>query len=150
MGWWKDLFRYRDERHELIQLEHELDRNSELFREETAGMKPRSDEYQQLLSKFAHEANFLIARIKEIKTDRALRKAGYWEVAVPSRPFTGEPDTDVWEWDSDHDRYYLTDAALSTIRKETHQEWEMATKPLLSWGAIIISVAALIVSALKP
>jgi hypothetical protein len=93
MGWWKDLFRYRDERHELIQLEHELDRNSELFREETAGMKPRSDEYQQLLSKFAHEANFLIARIKEIKTDRALRKAGYWEVAVPSRPFTGEPDT---------------------------------------------------------
>lgn len=150
MDWVKTLFQHRNDRHELIQLTYQLEYLSRQFVEKTAGLKAKSSEYQDMLSLFAHESEVVAARIGQIETDRTLRRAYRWRIPMPHRPYAEGEDSDFWQWNAFHGRYYLTDQAMSIIRKEAYQEWEMATKPWLSWGAIAISTAALIVAALKP
>jgi hypothetical protein len=150
MGWLKNLKRFRDERHQLIQLRHGIDRAEQSFREKVEGLKHADEEYQYHLGEFFHELDMLRAEIGEIETAQMQRSASEWRVPIPARPFRKEEATDLWEWHDPHERYYLSENGLSRLRREVYQEWEMWSKPWLSWAAIAISLFSLAISVLKP
>lgn len=113
-------------------------------------MKRRSHEYQEAISEFFHDLDEISSEIAEIETKQMLRRAKKWRIPVPPRPFRDKEISDSWEWHDVHAMFYLKDTAISRIRKEVYQEWEMWSKPWLSWMAILISVTSLAVSVFKP
>lgn len=144
MSWIKELLRDRDERHQLIQLGHEIEKNAQDFRESSAGLKRNSNEYHELISELDNERRLLDAEIAEIETERMLRKAHFWRVPVPRYPMDDSEQDDNWRWHSVYGRYFLSVKALRDLRREIYQEREMWTRPYLSWTALVISVISLL------
>lgn len=149
MGWLAEMVKYRDERLELVQLRYAIEDSFARFSEQTAGLRKRSDEYQKLLAEYSHFGDDTYAQISRIETAQAMRRARHWRVPVPQQPLGEDQESETWEWHSAHGRYYLTDTAISRLRREAYQEWEMWSKPWLSWGAILISVTSLVISVLR-
>ncbi|MFI0843522.1 hypothetical protein [Mesorhizobium sp. IMUNJ 23232] len=148
MGWLESLLRYRNERDELIRLRHGLEYNNATFKEKTADLSKRSQEYRDAVNEGANEHYLMSAEIAEIETAQMLRKAARWRIHVPLRP-TNEDDTEMWEWNVIHGRHYLSEKAMMQIRRDAYQEFEMRSKPWLSWMAILISIISLVVSVLR-
>ena len=145
MGWLWHLKRNSDDRQKLVQLQGELDDISKQFRTDTDHLKTNSDEYRAALGAYGNDLGLVIAQIRAIETEQMLRKTTRWRVPVPMRPYNME-ETEYWEWHQLHGRYYLTDIGLSRLQREVYHEWEMWSKPWLSWTAIAISVVSLIVA----
>jgi hypothetical protein len=150
VGWLTELKRDNEAKHQIFQLQCELEDTSKAMQARTAGMKTGSDEYRQTLAEFSNDASLIIAAMKQIQTDRMLDRASRWNVAYPSPPFGTDDDTDMWAWHPVHGRHYLTDEGLSHLRREVYREWEMWSRPWLSWGAIAISIVSLLVAIFKP
>lgn len=149
MGWWGDLLENNTERQAIVQLNYEIQRLSERYTADTANLKFRSNEWQEVFSRFVHEVDTIGASIAQIETEQMIRRAERWRVPIPMRPYGSEESTEIWIWHAPHARHYLSNVALSKYRREVYQEWEMWSKPWLSWGAIIISVISLIVAVTK-
>lgn len=73
MGLIGDLLRYRDERHQIIQLWHHLEHLQERFKERTAGVRARSDEFQLALADYGADLELTLADIAELETRQTLR-----------------------------------------------------------------------------
>ena len=98
VGWFEDIKRYRDERHEIIQLRYEIRRLGDEFKKKSEGMKRRSQEFQILLSEYSAEASFSQSRIEELETVQLVRRAIKWGVPIPTRPYQEEKEDDeFWE-----------------------------------------------------
>ncbi|TBB05136.1 hypothetical protein ELH55_01490 [Rhizobium ruizarguesonis] len=147
MSWLVGLKRYRDERDTLIQLRHDVGHLEDELFESTRGVS--AEDYQYRLADYFHQMETLTAAIAEIETNRVRRRADYWRVPMPLRPYkVGESD-EFWEWHDPHQRYYISDKGHSQLRREIHQEWEMWSKPWLSMVAIGISSLSLAISLIK-
>lgn len=149
MGWLQSFGKSNEERYRLIQLRHEMDRLSNSLRNETKGLQSSSEEFGRLLGDFSNSIDLVVAEISEIETGQMLRRVEQWKIPLEPRPYS-DASTEAWEWNRIHGRHYLTPLAMSRIRREAYQEWEMMTKPYLAWAAIAISIVSLIVSVFKP
>ncbi|MGO7077939.1 hypothetical protein ACCT03_29580 [Rhizobium johnstonii] len=149
MGWLADLKHYRDARDALIQLRHAANRLEEELSEATVGLQAHEEEFQYRLAEYFNNMETVSAEAAEIETDRIRRRAEYWQVPMPMRPYKSGESNEFWEWHDPHHRYYISDKGHSQLRRDIHQEWEMWWKPWLSWGAVAISVLSLVISILK-
>jgi len=140
---------YRDERDKILNHQRQLDELSDEFHQKAQAIKWGSDEFEKLGADYMHEVSTVLAGIAEIETARIVRKAHHWRVPVPTTPFGTEDDNDFWQWHKPHGRHYLSEQGMSALRREIYNEWEMWSKPWLSWGAITISVVSLAVALFK-
>ncbi|MAY61553.1 MAG: hypothetical protein CML29_05020 [Rhizobiales bacterium] len=145
----RNLRRYRDERHRLIQLGYEIEQNEREYREKSAGLKRNSEEYQKLLFDLHGERQLIDAQIAQIETEQVIRKANFWRVPIPRYPSNEDQRDENWDWHSVYGRHFLSVKAVRDIRREVYEEREMWTRPFLSWGAIVISLVSLAIAFLK-
>lgn len=150
MGWLRDIFKYRDERHELIQRRLDRDEIERHYTEAIAGTNPRDDEHHTLVAEFFHEMDTINAAIAELETAQIKRRAAKWRIPIPKRPYKDDDADDFWEWHYVHGVAYISLKGMSQLRKEIYQEWEMWWKPWLTWVALGLSILSLVFAALKP
>jgi len=144
------LFQRRDDRDVIRELFYKREDLLADFHREVQGLAERGDEYQMIYSGFRNEMDLLNDEIDSVETRRAISEAVRWRVPVPARPAGYEDSNEFWQYSSITGRSYLTEAGLTHLRREVYKEWEMWSKPWLSWGAIAISVISLGFSLFKP
>lgn len=152
MGLLESLFEWRDDRNKVAQLNYELQDLEEAFEKgaEREYQDKREFGYRSAYYDFRHEADTIQAAIDQLETKRSIRRAIRWRVPVPSRPANDEADDGYWQWSVPHQCFYLSDTGKTHLRREIALEAELLFRPVLSWGAVCISLLALIVSVLKP
>lgn len=152
MGLFKRIAVWRDRRHELIQLRHEVTRINDLFRGHVKqhGFKERTDNWERAYSEFRNEYEFLDAEIDIIETKTALERANRWGAPIPRQPLEEDENDEYWIWNRIHAQYFLSSHGLREIRHSVSMEMDIFFRPWFSWGAIGISFLALVVSIFKP
>ena len=149
MGWIQDIKLYQADRDALIALRYDLEEIDEAFRKRTAGLKSHEDEYQHRLGEYFDELDYSRAEIAQIETKQMRRRTARWRIPLPQRPKKFEEKDEFWDWHAPHGQHYLSEKAMSHLRREIHTEWEMWWKPWLSWFAIIASFLSLAISIFK-
>lgn len=146
------LKQWRDDRYRLIQLNYDRESANQAFDQDVAErmLNPSSDEYGSRYAELAVQLDVIDWEIDRIETRRAVARAIYWQVPLPPRPFKRSDEDEFWLSSSIDGKHYLTEHGKAHLRREIHREWEMWSKPWLSWGAVAISIVSLAVAALKP
>lgn len=151
MGFIRGIRLWRDSRHEIIQLNHEINGYWAEFHAylEKDGIKEDTPAFESLWAEYRSYREIPEARLAQLQNMLSFRRAQYWEVPLPSRPGTDAMDNEYWEWNRVHQRHYLSAVGHRFIRHEVALEREIRFRPVLSWAAIFISVCSLFVSLLK-
>lgn len=144
-GWWQQ----RMDRQKIIQLRHEMNNLHARLNEKLEGLRPRDEEYQYHVADVFSDMDIVQADIAELETKHLQQRASYWRVPIPQRPYKRQDDNDFWEWHDPHGRYYLSEMGMRYLRKEVHNEWEMWSKPWLSFFALGVSLLSLVISILR-
>lgn len=142
---------YIDRRHNLIQLNHEIEDHWKEFGMivDRDNIDSNSQRYQQLYSEYRSYTEIPEGYRDAILTKVAVERALRWQAPLPPRDSGNFQDNEYWYWDRVVKRYLLTAAGHRFIRHEIAEEREIAYRPILAWAAIGISFLSLIVSLLK-
>lgn len=151
MGVIKRIKAWRDMRHEIVQLNYQINGYWAEFNAhvETNDLKDGTDEFEALWAEYRSCREIPEARLAQLQNYRSLRRVDYWDVPLPPRPSEDRVDNEYWEWNRIDQRYYLSSAGHRFIRHEVALERDIKFRPILSWAAIIISVCSLLVTFLK-
>ena len=153
MAIFKQLRKWSDER---IALANANERLEELWSEFVHKQVDRDERrispeaWESYTSYWFAEYSVIQADIAKVETDRAIKRAGQWEVPFPQKPYGTDEDTEHWKWHPVHATHYLSDEGKMRLRREVYLEMDIRSRPLLTWAALIISVVSLAVSALAP
>lgn len=149
MGAIRRIRKWRDRRHELIQLRHQLEALDRDFIENSKDLSPQSEEFEALHQSYRAENDVLSAGVRSIQTMIAIERALRWRTELPPRPELPDLDNEHWGWNTVVGGYHLTSAGMREIRHAVAFEVELFYKPWLSWIALAVSVFSLIVSLAK-
>lgn len=148
MKWWQRICQWRDERYELIQLRHEMeriDRDAEPIIK--AARSASKEAWERAWQERYEDMRFCFLRIDKIETNRRLRAAHRYGVPVPEKPPMYE-ENEYWEWDLGFGDHFLTIKGHAHLRREIACEKEISWRPWLSWGGFLMGLAGLIIAAL--
>jgi len=144
----KDWWQQRMDRQRIIQLRHDIDHLHDCLSKKTEGLRPRDQEYQHHVAEFFADLDCIRADIAELETKHMKQRATYWRVPIPQRPYKREEESEYWEWHDPHGAFYLSENGMKRLRREVHHDWEMWSKPWLSFMAVGISLLSLLISVL--
>lgn len=152
MGLIAQIKSWRDRRHQIIQLEHEINGYWDEFNhyvkknELVDGTEP----YEQVWSEYSSYREIPESQRDQLLTMSSVQKAYLWGIPLPAQPSRGDYSNEHWQWNRVTNRYSLTMAGHRYIRHEVSIERDIKYRPMLSWAAIGISFFSLAVSVLKP
>lgn len=152
MGLFTRIKRWRDYRHEIIQLEYEINGYWDEFNYyiKKDDIVDGTEPFERLWSEYSSYREIPEARRDQILTIMSIQKAHFWGVPLPAQPSNHQYSNEHWEWNRVNNRYSLSLAGHRYIRHEVSIERDIKYRPVLSWAAIGISFFSLAVSIFKP
>jgi len=149
MMWWRRLQSWRDEKFILDQLKaalkeeyYNFDQLLRSFERGEVGLKDVVDKEKDI--------NVLNLRIQIRHTAKRIRQAAIHGVPIPSKPQNGTGNK-YWDYAVvDQESFYvLTPIGHRRIKREIMNDWDLWSRPIIAWTALVISVISLIFTLTK-
>lgn len=145
------IFDWRDARYTALQLKYQLDKLESDFQSGPATQFPdtSSSEFKLPYYEFKNEFDLVQSRIDEIETNQATDRAYRWAVPLPRKPESKYEENEFWYYSPQLEKFFLTDVGKTYLRREIYTEIEIRFKPFYSTGALLISIASLLIALVK-
>ena len=135
----RDLLRLRKLEKQLAA----ISREHRAFKETEEYKKADAESKEKMTADFPFEYFEIYEEIRDIKTQKLLRKVRKYEIPVPSR--TDKRGQDYWEA-GQYGTYYLTEEGYHRIRKDVREEKKSRRDDFFLWWLPLFSLIGMLLS----